>query len=112
MFNAYPFLLKGEDNVSSLITKWREYKKEVPTYGAIILDQNLTHCLLVQGSSEKSTWGFPKGKINIDEEPVRCAAREVFEEVGYDVSGLIDKKDFIGPVFGSHYILQGNLCIP
>jgi len=34
-------------------------------------------------------------QINIDEEPVRCAAREVFEEVGFDVSNLIDKKDFI-----------------
>ena len=34
-------------------------------------------------------------QINIDEEPIRCAAREVFEEVGYDISNLIDKKDFI-----------------
>jgi len=63
IFAAYPFLLKGKDNVSNLITKWREYKKEVPTYGAIIMDQKLTHCLLVQGNSEKSTWGFPKGKV-------------------------------------------------
>lgn len=64
IFAAYPFLLKGNDNVSTLITKWREYKKEVPTYGAIIMDQKLSHCLLVQGNSEKSTWGFPKGKVS------------------------------------------------
>ena len=34
-------------------------------------------------------------EINIDEAPIRCAAREVMEEVGYDIEHLIDKKDFI-----------------
>ena len=34
-------------------------------------------------------------KINIDETPEHCAAREVDEEIGYDISPLIDKKDFI-----------------
>lgn len=95
IFNAYPFLLKGEENASALITKWRDYKRTVPTYGAIICNKKLTHCILVQGSSEKSTWGFPKGKINIDEAPEKCAAREVDEEIGYDISPLINKNDFI-----------------
>ena len=63
IFAAYPFLLKGDDNASQLITKWRDYKRSVPTYGAIICNKKLTHCILVQGSSEKSTWGFPKGKV-------------------------------------------------
>lgn len=95
IFVAYPFLLKGDDNASQLITRWREYKRSVPTYGAIICNKKLTHCILVQGSSEKSTWGFPKGKINVDELPEHCAAREVQEEIGYDISALIDKKDYI-----------------
>ena len=34
-------------------------------------------------------------QINIDETPEHCAAREVDEEIGYDISPLIDKKDFI-----------------
>ena len=38
--------------------------RSVPTYGAILVNKKLTHCVLVQGSSEKSTWGFPKGKVN------------------------------------------------
>ena len=51
------------NTTSALITKWRDYKRTVPTYGAIICNKKLTHCILVQGSSEKSTWGFPKGKV-------------------------------------------------
>lgn len=95
IFTAYPFLLKGEESASTIITKWRDYKRTVPTYGAIICNKKLTHCILVQGSSEKSTWGFPKGKINIDEAADKCAAREVYEEIGYDISPLMIKKDYI-----------------
>lgn len=28
-------------------------------------------------------WTFPKGKIDLNEEPLDCALREVFEETGY-----------------------------
>ena len=35
------------------------------------------------------------GKVNIDESPEKCAQREVLEEVGYDVSPLLDKRNFI-----------------
>ncbi|CAG5083694.1 Oidioi.mRNA.OKI2018_I69.PAR.g10438.t1.cds [Oikopleura dioica] len=70
-------------------------QKEVPTFGAIIMDKKMTHCILVQGNSERASWGFPKGKVNIDESPEKCAQREVLEEVGYDVSPLLDKRNFI-----------------
>ena len=33
--------------------------------------------LLVQGYLAKSGWGFPKGKVNKEEAPHDCAAREV-----------------------------------
>ncbi|CBY33635.1 unnamed protein product [Oikopleura dioica] len=96
IFHAYPFLIHGDEtSVSVLISNWKEYKKEVPTFGAIIMDKKMTHCILVQGNSERASWGFPKGKVNIDESPEKCAAREVLEEVGYDVSPLMDKKNFI-----------------
>jgi mRNA-decapping enzyme subunit 2 len=56
---------------------WRDYKQAVPTYGAIVLDEDLSNVLLVQGYYAKSSWGFPKGKVNEEEEPIHCACREV-----------------------------------
>lgn len=49
----------------------------VPTYGAILMSTDLSHVLLVQSYWSKSSWGFPKGKVNEDEEPLHCAIREV-----------------------------------
>ncbi|XP_034248522.1 m7GpppN-mRNA hydrolase [Thrips palmi] len=82
-------------NVDSILTEWREYKRAVPTYGAIVLDEDLTHVLLVQSYFAKSSWGFPKGKVNEEEPPARCAVREVFEETGFDISNLIEENSFI-----------------
>ncbi|CAO3589739.1 unnamed protein product [Absidia cylindrospora] len=52
-------------------------------------------CLLVKGWSSKAGWGFPKGKINQNEENDNCAVREVLEETGYDISPLLRKNDYI-----------------
>ena len=48
----------------------------VPTFGAVLLDDSMSNILLVQ-SYMASSWGFPKGKINQEEDPVVCACREV-----------------------------------
>ena len=45
--------------------------------------------LLVQGFWSKNSWGLPKGKVNEGEDPARCAAREVLEETGFDISATI-----------------------
>lgn len=34
------------------------------------------------------SWGFPKGKINKDELEIDCAAREVYEETGFDIRSV------------------------
>jgi len=65
----------------------------VPVYGAIILNTKLDKCLLVKGYG--NSWGFPKGKVNKNENAIDCAAREVYEEVGFDVSKLIAEDDTI-----------------
>jgi 8-oxo-dGTP pyrophosphatase MutT (NUDIX family) len=71
------------------------YKFRVPVCGAIILNETLDKCLLVKGWNSRAGWGFPRGKINKDEEYVKCAAREVFEETGFDVTPLVDEEAFL-----------------
>ncbi|XP_074604531.1 decapping mRNA 2 [Brevipalpus obovatus] len=94
MFNHVPFLKTLLYEFDSLLEQWREYKSNVPTYGAILLDPSLEHVLMVQGFSSNS-WGFPKGKVNAEEDPVLCACREVKEETGFECSKLINKDDYI-----------------
>ena len=67
----------------------------VPTYGAILLDRDMENVLMVQGFWARSSWGFPKGKVNADEDPVVCACREVLEETGFDCGPSISAKDYI-----------------
>jgi mRNA-decapping enzyme subunit 2 len=67
--------------------------------------------VLVKGWKSSSGWGFPKGKINQNEPPHECAAREVChtsyfqgivvisvqvaEETGYNLNGKIDPESVI-----------------
>lgn len=50
---------------------------------------------MVQGFWGNSSWGFPKGKVNADEDPFDCAIREVKEEIGFDCTKLIKETEFI-----------------
>ncbi|NWW79317.1 DCP2 hydrolase, partial [Climacteris rufus] len=95
LFSHCPFLLPQGEDVQKVLDEWKEYKMGVPTYGAIILDETLENVLLVQGYLAKSGWGFPKGKVNKEEAPHDCAAREVFEETGFDIKDYICKEDYI-----------------
>ncbi|BFY98503.1 hypothetical protein BsWGS_01543 [Bradybaena similaris] len=74
---------------------WRQYKKTIATCGAIILDKELKHVLLVQSFTSKNSWGFPKGKINQNEALLECAAREVLEETGFDIKPYADQEEYL-----------------
>jgi mRNA-decapping enzyme subunit 2 len=50
---------------------------------------------MVQGFWGNASWGFPKGKVNADEDPFDCAIREVKEEIGFDCTKLIKETEFI-----------------
>ncbi|XP_023336993.1 m7GpppN-mRNA hydrolase isoform X2 [Eurytemora carolleeae] len=95
IFRHVPFLQSHVNNVDDILTLWRTYKLKVPTYGAIILNTKMDKVLLVQGFYARSSWGFPKGKINQDEEPHICAAREVYEETGYDITSKVDPEVYV-----------------
>jgi mRNA-decapping enzyme subunit 2 len=59
--------------------------------------------LLVQSYWSKCSWGFPKGKINENEDPAHCAIREVYEETGYDITKLINPNEYIELVINLQY---------
>lgn len=103
-FQHIPFLNKHLSTIDSIMENWKQYKLSVPTYGAILLSEDLKNVLLVQSFWAKSSWGFPKGKINENEDPAHCAIREVYEETGYDISKLIVPTEFIEQTFNDQYI--------
>ncbi|KAF2848153.1 hypothetical protein T440DRAFT_470494 [Plenodomus tracheiphilus IPT5] len=61
------------------------YKTRVPVRGAIMLNEDMTHAVLVKGWKKGAKWSFPRGKINKEETDLDCAVREVWEETGYDL---------------------------
>lgn len=103
LFQHIPFLQPHLINVDKILEDWKQYKLSVPTYGAIILSEDLKQVLLVQSFWAKSSWGFPKGKINENEEPLHCAIREVYEETGYDIKNLIVPTEYIELVINYQY---------
>lgn len=111
IFNHIPFLKQHVQRIDYILEQWKEYKMNVPTFGAILLNEDLTKVLLVQNYWAKNSWGFPKGKVNEDEDPSHCAVREVFEETGFDIGNLIDKNDFVESIIHDRlvrlYIISG-----
>lgn len=106
-----PFLQTHYSRLTEILEEWREYKQSVPTYGAALLSENNTHVLLVQSYWAKSSWGFPKGKVNEDEDPAHCAIREVYEETGFDISDRIDPSFYFESVINEQlvrlYVITG-----
>lgn len=111
IFHHVPSLREHLPDLDHILNRWKEYKMAVPTFGAILIDESLENVLLVQSYWAKATWGFPKGKVNEEEEPHICAAREVLEETGYDITPLLSKNEFIERQIHDHvtrlYIIAG-----
>lgn len=97
--------------LNAILEEWREYKQSVPTYGAILLNEDWSQVLLVQSYWAKSSWGFPKGKVNEDEDPAHCAIREVLEETGFDITNYIDPEIYLESVINEQlvrlYVITG-----
>jgi len=110
IFQHVPYLQKHAHRVEEIVEEWREYKLGVPTFGAIIINENYDKVVLAQ-SWGKQNWGFPKGKVNEEELPHVCAAREVYEETGFDINPYLDEQDFIEQVINDQtvrlYLIPG-----
>jgi 8-oxo-dGTP pyrophosphatase MutT (NUDIX family) len=61
-------------------------------YGVILVNERQTKVVCV---SAVGRLGFPKGKIDEGETPLTCAARECWEEIGYDVMNKLNPYDTI-----------------
>lgn len=110
MFNSCDVLKPYVAHLDDIFKDFTSYKVRVPVTGAIILDETYERCVLVKGW-KGSSWSFPRGKKNKDEEDHACAIREVLEETGFDVATLLDKDEYIEKTFGQQrvrlYIIAG-----
>ncbi|KAJ8766082.1 hypothetical protein K2173_020598 [Erythroxylum novogranatense] len=110
LFNSCDVLRPYVAHIDDIFKDFTSYKVRVPVTGAIILDETCERCLLVKGWKGTS-WSFPRGKKNKDEEDHACAIREVLEETGFDVSKLLNKDEYIEEFFGQQrvrlYIIAG-----
>uniref|UniRef100_A0A7S4C2H2 Nudix hydrolase domain-containing protein n=1 Tax=Chrysotila carterae TaxID=13221 RepID=A0A7S4C2H2_CHRCT len=86
--------LFGASCSQEIYTAFTQYKFKIPTAGALLLNASCTKVLLVRSWYGK-LWGFPKGKIDCDEDMPSCARREVLEEVGYDISDKLDPDAYV-----------------
>ena len=94
MFKSCPLLSGFQHKTKEIYEAFTSYKQQIPTCGGMLLNPQCTKMLLVK-SWKGNSWGFPKGKIDKDESKESCAAREVLEEVGYDISAQLDPAAFI-----------------
>ncbi|KAL3718979.1 hypothetical protein ACJRO7_003995 [Eucalyptus globulus] len=110
LFNSCEVLRPYVAHIDDIFKDFTSYKVRVPVTGAIILDETYERCLLVKGWKGTS-WSFPRGKKNKDEEDHACAIREVLEETGFDVSNLLNKDEYIEMIFGQQrvrlYVIAG-----
>ncbi|KAI2630427.1 hypothetical protein GGS21DRAFT_524179 [Xylaria nigripes] len=94
MFQHCPLLASFSTDIHVMaFEEFMTYKTRVPVRGAIMLNDAMDAAVLVRGYKKGASWSFPRGKINKDEDDLDCAAREVYEETGYDLrlAGLLDK---------------------
>lgn len=76
------------------------YKKHLPVYGALILNQSFDKILCVNGFYNNQYF-FPKGKKEENETSEQCAMRECYEEVGFNIENKIVGEEIqIGKGFG------------
>ena len=85
MFEFSPLLSIFETDFDHKWNDFRAYKRGISTYGAILLDDKCEKLVLCNTWDGKS-WTFPSGKKNEGESAVACAARETYEETGFDIS--------------------------
>ncbi|CAK9015830.1 unnamed protein product [Durusdinium trenchii] len=82
--------LRHPDEWVELYRRWSDRRMSKGRAGAVIFDGRLESILMVQ--SFRGSFSFPAGKLEDDETEVECAIREVQEELGMDLSQLLNER--------------------
>jgi mRNA-decapping enzyme subunit 2 len=83
-----PSLAALAPRIDALHAQFKDYMGAIPVFGAILLNARMTRVLMMRPWRGRH-WVFPKGKVNEGETDIACAAREAFEEVGFDCAHLL-----------------------
>lgn len=83
MFEFSPLLKPLLPQFHEMYAKWSDYKRGISTYGTILLNENATKLVLCRNWQGKN-WTLPGGKVNQNESGRDAAARETYEETGFD----------------------------
>lgn len=90
LFAFSPLFVDMQGQFPEMWKEFSEYKRKISTYGTILLNEAGNQIVLCQ-MYNSDTWTFPAGKINQGERGIEAAARETYEETGFDphcLSGL------------------------
>lgn len=85
MFQMSPLL--DANKFEPMWAEFSEYKRNISTYGTILLNAAGDKMILCQVYFGKS-WTFPAGKVNQHETGCDAGARETYEETGFDPNCL------------------------
>ena len=81
----YSEVLPDVSQFKAMWQEYSEYKRKISNYGCILLSSDYQRMVLCQVYNGRS-YTLPSGKINQGEEGVDAAARETYEETGFDPS--------------------------
>lgn len=84
---TYSPLLPDVAKFPAMWSAFGNYKRRISNYGCILMNQNCTAVVLCKVWNSK-TYTFPAGKINQGEDGATAAARETYEETGFDPACL------------------------
>ena len=94
LFQHCPLLTHLVDDFDSLYESFIAHRYKIPVCGVIMLNKNLDQVVLVR-NWKGSSWSFPKGKINEEENPFDCAIRETIEETGFDPTAYCNADTYL-----------------
>eukprot|EP00357_Protocruzia_adherens_P036767 CAMPEP_0114992130 /NCGR_PEP_ID=MMETSP0216-20121206/11766_1 /TAXON_ID=223996 /ORGANISM="Protocruzia adherens, Strain Boccale" /LENGTH=428 /DNA_ID=CAMNT_0002355553 /DNA_START=57 /DNA_END=1343 /DNA_ORIENTATION=- len=95
IFKRVDFLRKNIDHFNAYYDQYRQYKSRIEVYGSILIREDNKYVLLVESAESHGNLSFPKGKLDENETPERCAIRETMEETNYDISKLLNPLKYV-----------------
>ena len=82
-FKHIPTFKAHLSKFEQVYASFNQYLNAVPVCGCVLVNPAMTDVVMVR-SCVINVWGFPRGKLDANEDEVTCAIREVEEEVGFD----------------------------